>query len=584
MSYVSKVTIGSNTHLVGSSLYGTCSTAAGTAQKDVTFDNFDSLQTGVTVHVKFTNSNTVANPKLKVGSTAATPIMRYGTTAPSTSVATSWYAGAVISFTYDGTNWVMNDYIQDNNTWRGIQNVLTSDSTTDSLSAAQGKALKGLIDGKAASGHIHDITLAKTGTATINLAANSTYTLTAGGKSVVFKTPPDNNTWTALVGATSSAAGTAGYVSAPPKDGYNTKFLRADGTWSVPAYIANSAYGNIATNGTISSTGVAIANGDMLLFSDSSNNGKIERISITFDGSTATKALTQKGTWETFNNYSHPSGDGNLHVPATGTSNSGKVLKAGSTAGSISWAALSKSDFGLGNVTNDAQIAKAVGTTKGDIIYWSAASTPVRLAIGSDGQVLKIANGVPSWGSDNNTTYTAGTGLSLSSGKFNHSNSVTAGTAGTSSATSGSTLAVPYVTYDAQGHVTASGTHTHTISGFLPSSGGTLSGDLLFSDSGTNIRQIRGVVGANDYWRVAGGATASNSGWMEIATSDDGNEPIYARQYSGVYATIVRTATILDASGNTSFPNKTTSTSFNVNNKVTLQWNATDESLDFVFA
>ena len=35
------------------------------------------------------------------------------------------------------------------NTWRGIQNNLTSNSTTDSLSAAQGKALKALVDGKA---------------------------------------------------------------------------------------------------------------------------------------------------------------------------------------------------------------------------------------------------------------------------------------------------------------------------------------------------------------------------------------------------------------------------------------------------
>lgn len=66
-------------------------------------------------------------------------------------------------------------------------------------------------------------------------------------------------------------------------------------------------HGNIANGGTISSTGVALANGDYLLFSDSSNSGKIERSSITFDGSTATKALTQKGTWETFNNYTHPS-------------------------------------------------------------------------------------------------------------------------------------------------------------------------------------------------------------------------------------------------------------------------------------
>ncbi|WP_080833106.1 pyocin knob domain-containing protein [Cohnella massiliensis] len=37
------------------------------------------------------------------------------------------------------------------------------------------------------------------------------------------------------------------------------------------------------------------------------------------------------------NNYTHPTGDGNLHVPATGTSNNAKVLKAGSTAGSIAW-------------------------------------------------------------------------------------------------------------------------------------------------------------------------------------------------------------------------------------------------------
>ena len=37
------------------------------------------------------------------------------------------------------------------------------------------------------------------------------------------------------------------------------------------------------------------------------------------------------------NNYEHPTGDGNLHVPATGTSNDGKVLTAGATAGSLSW-------------------------------------------------------------------------------------------------------------------------------------------------------------------------------------------------------------------------------------------------------
>ena len=41
------------------------------------------------------------------------------------------------------------------NTWRGVQDNLTSTATDQSLSANQGKVLKGLIDGKAASGHTH---------------------------------------------------------------------------------------------------------------------------------------------------------------------------------------------------------------------------------------------------------------------------------------------------------------------------------------------------------------------------------------------------------------------------------------------
>ena len=48
------------------------------------------------------------------------------------------------------------DKLTDTDTWRGIQNNLTSDSTTDSLSAAQGKVLKSLVDAKSASGHTHD--------------------------------------------------------------------------------------------------------------------------------------------------------------------------------------------------------------------------------------------------------------------------------------------------------------------------------------------------------------------------------------------------------------------------------------------
>lgn len=118
----------------------------------------------------------------------------------------------------------------------------------------------------------------------------------------------------------------------------------------------------------------------------------------------------------------------------------------------------------------------------------------------------------------------------------------------------------------AQGKALANGSARDSTK--LPLAGGTMTGDILFSDSGQTTRQIRFLVGANDYARVAAGATASNAGWMEIATADDGNEPIYVRQYTGAYTTLTRTLTLLDASGNTTLPGTLT-----VNNLIKSTYN-----------
>ena len=117
----------------------------------------------------------------------------------------------------------------------------------------------------------------------------------------------------------------------------------------------------------------------------------------------------------------------------------------------------------------------------------------------------------------------------------------------------------------------ANSSHTHN---YLPLSGGTLTGDLLFSNSGTTFRQIKGTCGDNDFWRIGGGATGNNAGYMEIATADDGTEPIYVRQYSGTFNTITRTATLLDGSGNTSFPGTVAAVKF----KGALEGNASTAS------
>lgn len=103
---------------------------------------------------------------------------------------------------------------------------------------------------------------------------------------------------------------------------------------------------------------------------------------------------------------------------------------------------------------------------------------------------------------------------------------------------------------------------------YVKKAGDTMTGDLnisgghilyMLQTSSTSTQQIHFQGGRNDYGRIAFGGTAENAGWMEIASCDDGNEPIYARQYTGVFTTIKRTATLLDASGNTSFPGSVTS-------------------------
>ena len=74
------------------------------------------------------------------------------------------------------------------------------------------------------------------------------------------------------------------------------------------------------------------------------------------------------------------------------------------------------------------------------------------------------------------TTYSAGSGLSLSGNTINHASSITAGTAGSSSSTSGSnTISIPYVTYNDTGHITGAGNRTHTINEATTSASGLMS-------------------------------------------------------------------------------------------------------------
>lgn len=130
-SYVGIITgTDGKTGLIGSTLYGTCSSSASTVAKIGTLSEFDTLLTGVTIHIKFTNSNTATDPTLNVNSTGAKRIFKNGSTSVGKTVSTSWAAGSVVSLTYDGNAWQMNDHTDNTDTDTKVTQVPISDTDT----------------------------------------------------------------------------------------------------------------------------------------------------------------------------------------------------------------------------------------------------------------------------------------------------------------------------------------------------------------------------------------------------------------------------------------------------------------------
>ncbi len=73
---------------------------------------------------------------------------------------------------------------------------------------------------------------------------------------------------------------------------------------------------------------------------------------------------------------------------------------------------------------------------------------------------------------------------------------------------------------------------------------------------------VKGASGDNDAGWIGVGADQINAGYLEIATGDDGTEPVYVRQYNSnntsdetARTSLKNELTLLDANGNTNIPN-----------------------------
>lgn len=207
----------------------------------------------------------------------------------------------------------------------GSKTSVTDSNTTYSLSsfgitatAAELNYIDGVtsnvqaqLNNKAASSHTHNYagsssaggsanSAVKLNTSTAGSATQPVYF--SGGKPVACtytlgKSVPSNavftdtNTWIAFKGATTSAAGTAGYVPAPAAGAAN-RYFRSDGVWAVPPN-TNTTYTLTKSGSTITLTG---SDGSKTSVADSNTTYSLSSFGITataaelnkLDGVTAT--------------------------------------------------------------------------------------------------------------------------------------------------------------------------------------------------------------------------------------------------------------------------------------------------------
>ena len=272
------------------------------------------------------------------------------------------------------------------------------------------------------------------------------------------------------------------------------------------------------------------------------------------NAATATKLKTARTI-----NGTNFDGSGNITTANWGTARNISIQdhNAGHTGSAVSV-------NGSGNVTLKLPStinANVVGYLTGNI-SGSSSSCTGNAATATKLQTARSINGTNFDGSGNITTANWGTARNISIQDHN------AGHTGSAVSVNGSgnvTLKLPstinanvvgYLTGNISGSSSSctGNSATATTAGAVSTSvvaGGTK--DLVYAG-----------MADNDLCRIRCGGT-SDAGYLEIATADNGNEPIYVRQFNGVFSSVARTLTLLDGSGNTQFPGTVTAPTFSGN-------------------
>lgn len=275
--------------------YGTCATTAGTAAKEVTCTGF-TLAQGARIAVTFSTTNTASNPTLNVSSTGAKAIKYRGSAISTGTLA----ANRTYEFIYDSTE----------DAYLLVGDINTSNTPASTAPEdVSSTAAVGTSSDYARADHVHAISVA-TGDASgqVKIAGQNA---TVNGWSDKEDKSNKVTSWSATLLDTNypseklvkdSLDTKASVVSNATEDNFasftSTGNIQDSGKKASDFATASHDHGNITNSGTITSD-TSVANGDKIVIVDADNN-KVARSGISFDGSDTTKALTPKGTFESF--------------------------------------------------------------------------------------------------------------------------------------------------------------------------------------------------------------------------------------------------------------------------------------------
>ena len=438
-SYIGQINIGNDTHAIGSTLYGVCTTPAATAAKEATLTGFGDLATGVTVHIKFSNANTVSSGvTLKVGTTSAKPVINVNGSL-------LWVEESIISFTYDGTSWVINSFQID------TSNITIDVSQLSNLSLGN-ITNEGKITGHASSLVVTDSNASIVGGATFGNSSDGTYLDNTGAWSTPDKgvTSIKIQTASPVTGGSSTATTASGeYTIAladaygDTKNPYGTKTANyilagpASGSAAAPSFRAlvdadipntiarlasptftgtplitttptsgDNSHAIADTAFVIAEINSRLASNDAMLFKGTLGTGgtvttvptngyqagwtyrvitageyagqqcEIGDLLIAITDGPATGSSVTNAHWT----VAQTNIDGSIYM-GTNSLTSGQLLVADGTAGKIK--------------TSGYTIAAPTAT--GDILYASSTSAYNVLSAGTANQVLTMSGGVPTW-------------------------------------------------------------------------------------------------------------------------------------------------------------------------------------------